>query len=75
VRRGRRAEPRLTDPSTHPRRTVCLRVAAEYLEMDERTVQARIQDGKLQAFRDGKVCRIDVDSLVAYRDANREIGA
>jgi hypothetical protein len=43
--------------------------------MDERTVQARIQDGKLQAFRDGKVCRIDVDSLVAYRDANREIGA
>jgi hypothetical protein len=67
MKRGRRAETRLTDPATHPRRTVCLRVAADYLEMDERTLKNRIDVGELDAYRDGKVYRIAVATLVAYR--------
>jgi excisionase family DNA binding protein len=65
-RRARRAEPRIVDPSTHPRRVVCLAVAAEFLGLDERTVRARIEVGELDAERDGKVYRIRVDALVAY---------
>jgi excisionase family DNA binding protein len=72
MNRGRRSEPRIVDPATHPRRTVCLRVAAEYLEIDERTLQTRIDDGKLKAFRDGRVCRIEVVELVAYLRSNME---
>jgi excisionase family DNA binding protein len=68
MKRGRRAETRLTDPATHPRRTVCLRVAAEYLEMDERTLKARIDEGVLSGFRSGKVYRIDVTEVVRYRE-------
>lgn len=69
--RGRRSEPRIVDPETHPRRTVCLRVAAEYLEIDERTLKASIDDGGLEAFRLGKVYRIELAELVAYRDRRR----
>jgi excisionase family DNA binding protein len=46
---------------------VCLRVAADYLEMDERTLKNRIDGGELDAYRDGKVYRIAVATLVAYR--------
>lgn len=70
--RHRRAEPRIVDPATHPRRSVCLRVAAEFLEIDERTLRARIEDGKLDAFRDGKVYRIALPDLVAYRSARQD---
>ena len=67
----RRAEPRLVDPATHPRRTVCLRVAAEYLGIDERTVRARLDEGELYGFKSGKAYRIEVDELVAYREKCR----
>jgi excisionase family DNA binding protein len=66
-RRVRRMEPRIVDPATHPRRAVCLQVAAEFLEVDARTVRARIESGELAAERDGKVYRIAVAALVAYR--------
>lgn len=72
MRKSRHAEQRITDPNTHPRRSVCLRVAAEYLEMDERTLRARIESGLIDAWRDGKVYRIDVGVLAAYRSASHE---
>jgi excisionase family DNA binding protein len=64
--RYRRAEPLITDPSAHPRSSVCLRVAARYLGLNERTVRARIEQGDLPAWRDGKVYRITVQDLQAY---------
>lgn len=66
-RGGRRPEPRIVDPATHPRDSVCLSVAADYLGLDHRTVLARIEDRKLKAVRDGKVYRIAVSDLVSYR--------
>ena len=68
--RGRRAEPRITDPFNHPRVYVSLCVAAEFLGLDQRTVLARIDRGHLQAWRDGKVWRFNVLELAAY-DAKR----
>lgn len=62
----RRPEPRIQDPATHPRRVVCLRVAAAFLEINERTLRARIESGAIDARRDGKVYRISVDALVRY---------
>lgn len=70
--RRRRSEPRIVDPSTHPRREVCLRVAADFLGVNERTVRARIESGALIAWRDGKIYRIAVSELVAYRDTRIE---
>lgn len=67
MRGHRRAEPRIVDPATHPRRDVCLRVGAIYLAMDERTLRARIEAGAIAARRDGKVYRINVDELVRYQ--------
>jgi excisionase family DNA binding protein len=70
----KRAEPRIIDPATHPRRRVCLAVAADYLCISERTVKARIESGVLPAYRDGRVYRIDIDDLCAY-DKNRRATA
>jgi len=50
---------------------VGLRVAAEYLGIDERTVRARIDTGELAAWRDGKVYRIEMASLVKFREERR----
>jgi excisionase family DNA binding protein len=59
-------ELRIQDPATHPRSSVCLRVAAEFLELDERTVKARIESGDLPAWVDGKVYRIGLADIRAY---------
>lgn len=67
----RRAEPPIVDPATHPRQSVCLRVAADFLGLDERTVRARIEEGYLHADRDGKVYRIAVTALQDYVAARR----
>ncbi len=66
-RRGRRKEPDIADPATHPTDDVCLRVAARFLRISKPTVRARIDDGQLPALRDGDVCRIRVSDLVAYQ--------
>jgi excisionase family DNA binding protein len=58
--------PRILDPATHPRSSVCLAVAAEWLGLHERTVKARIEEGALPAWRDGKVYRIALADLRAY---------
>lgn len=68
MRRTRQA-PRIIDPETHPDRSVCLKVAAEFLGYDDRTLRLRIERGDLPAFVDGKVYRINVSDLVAYRES------
>lgn len=67
----RRAEPRIVDPHHHPRSSVCLAVAADFLGLDERTVRARIESGDLPALRDGKVYRIELAALMAYEQRRR----
>ena len=69
---GRRLEPRIVDPTTHPRQIVGLRVAADFLGLNERTVRARIEDGKLKAIHDGRVYLIALSDLLAY-DAMRRV--
>ncbi len=61
-----RAQPRIVDLATDPRSSCNLAVAAEVLGLDERSVRARIEDGRLKAFRDGKVYRIALADLRAY---------
>jgi excisionase family DNA binding protein len=68
MKSGRRKEPWIQNPATHPRRAVCLRVAAHFLDVDERTLRSRLESGALPATRDGKVYRISVDDLVRYHD-------
>jgi excisionase family DNA binding protein len=70
---GRRKEPHIVDPLTHPRRSVCLRVAARYLGVDERTLRARVESGAIEARRDGKVYRIEVDDLVRYNERRAQV--
>lgn len=67
-RRGRSPEPPLIDPADYPKSEVGLRVAAEFLGLNERTVRARIDSGQLSGWRDGKVYRIDVKALGEYRE-------
>jgi excisionase family DNA binding protein len=66
---SRRAEPRIVDPVTHPRRSVGLGVAAAFLEVSPRTVKARIDAGKLCAYRDGRIYRIALSDLLRYKRA------
>jgi hypothetical protein len=68
----RRPEPRIVDPITHPRKTVGLRVAAEYLDMDERTLCARIERGLLPAVHDGRVWSIKLSDVVHYDEWRRQ---
>lgn len=64
---SRRREPPIVDPATHPTRDVGLRVAAAFLNVHEETLRRRIEEGLLPAYRDGKVYRIRVASLVRYK--------
>ncbi len=71
MRSGRRSEPRIVNIDTEPREAVCLRVAAAFLGIDERTARARIESGDLFAERDGKVYSIPVSELRRYQAARR----
>lgn len=68
-RTGRRPEPRIVDLATHPRTHVSIRVAADFLDLDERTVRARIDAGHLRASQDGRRVRIPLESLAEYAKA------
>jgi len=72
MKRGRAKEPSITDPLTHPKSSVCLRVAAEFLGIDARTLRMRIQLGKFPAWHDEKVYRINIEDLITYRAAQRK---
>lgn len=71
-RHGRKAEPRIQDAATHPRRFVSLVVAAEYLEVDRKTLNIWLEEGKLTFIRHGEHRRrIEVSELVAFLDRQR----
>lgn len=66
---GRKPEPRIVDIEAHPRRAVCLAVAADYLGVSYRTVAARIDAGELAASRDGQRYLVAVAELKRYAAA------
>lgn len=69
--RSRRAEPRITDPATHPRRYVSLVVAAAYLEMDRKTLLVYLADGKIEYVWSGKRRKIAVAEVLAFDERRR----
>lgn len=64
---GRKREDRIVDPLTHPRSSVCLTVAAEFLGIDKRTLRDRINLKEFPAWRDKKTYRINLSDLIAYK--------
>lgn len=67
-----RKHPRISDPASHPKSSVCLAVAAEFLGMDARTLRTRIDLGKIPAYRDEKVYRINLSDLIAYQQERQK---
>jgi excisionase family DNA binding protein len=67
----RRAEPRIVDPATHPRRYVSLRVAAAYLEVNEKTLAKYLASGQIAFTQFGSRRKLRVDDLVAFEQRNR----
>jgi hypothetical protein len=72
-RAGRRPAPRIVDWLQHPTECVPLVVAAEFLQMNPRTLAARIEAGQLSAWRDGRVWRLRVTDLIVYRERHRTL--
>lgn len=69
--RARGPEPRIVDPSTHVRRYVSVRVAADYLEIDRKTM-AKYLDGRLLTFvQFGRRRKIAVEELVDFERRQR----
>jgi excisionase family DNA binding protein len=66
---ARPREPRIRSLETHPRPYVSICVAAEYLQLHEQTVRARIDVGLLMAYRDGRTWRIPIAALQEYERA------
>jgi hypothetical protein len=74
-RLGKRAEPRITDPLTHPREAVNLTVAAEFLKMDRRALNYFIDSGRIAIVWRGRQRKVRVTDLVAFNaEQNRHTG-
>lgn len=69
----RRAEPRIRDLATHPKRTVSLRVAAAYLDVHVRTLNKYLDNGVLLYVWRGAQRKIEVTELAAY-EARQRVG-
>lgn len=69
--RARSKEPRIVNPATHPRRYVSLIVAAEYLEIDRKTLSAWLDEGKLPFTEHGRRRRILLRDLLAFEASGR----
>jgi excisionase family DNA binding protein len=67
---GRRPEPRIDDPRTHPKRFVCLEVAATYLGISRRTLNALIDEGKITAKPFVHRRKIAITELVRFEESN-----
>lgn len=64
--RNRTREQRITDPNAHPRKFVSLAVAADFLEVDRKTLNAWLNNGDLVFVQFGRRRKIAVRELVAY---------
>lgn len=62
----RQPEPRILDPATHPKRYVSLAVAADYLEVDRKTLGKYLEAGMLAFTVFGRRRKITVSELVAF---------
>ncbi len=67
----RRSEPSIVDPATHPRRYVSLRVAARYLEVDEKTLRKYLSCDLIAFSWFGQRRKIEVAELVAFEARQR----
>lgn len=63
----RTPEPRIIDPATHTRKWVNLTVAAEFLEMDRRALNAYLEDGKAVAEWKGRLRKMHIDEVVRLK--------
>lgn len=68
---SRHAEPRIVDVATHPKKTVSLRVAARYLEVDEKTLNKYLDSGLLGYVWRGQRRKIETTELAAYEARQR----
>ena len=69
--RVRRAEPRIVDPATHPRRYVSPTVAAAFLEVDRKTFRKYLDGGLIAYEQYPHRVKIAVAELVAFRERHR----
>lgn len=58
--------PRLVDPATYPRRFVTLQAAAQYLEINRRTLTKYLDEGLLHSVRYNGRRRLEVTALAAF---------
>lgn len=63
---GRVPELRIASLASHPKRYVCLIVAAEYLEIDARTLNDWIDEGRITATPFGRRRKIAISELQAF---------
>lgn len=69
--KSRRADMRITDPATHPKRYVSLQVAAEYLEVHPTTLRKYLVQGLLDFSWFGARRKIEVTELAAFEQRHR----
>jgi hypothetical protein len=62
-------EPRINKraPDSYPKSSVCLTVAAEFLECDVKTLGKWLSEGLIEYLQYGRRRRIEVVELVAFR--------
>jgi hypothetical protein len=63
----RRKEERISDPAAYPKETVNFSVAAEFLEMDRRALNAYVDQGDCGYEWRGRRRRIRVSELVRFK--------
>lgn len=66
---GRVPEQRISDLETHPTRYVCLIVAADYLEIDIRTLDKWIDEGRLATTPFGRRRKIAISEVRRFERA------
>lgn len=70
--KGRKCEPRIIDPSNHPREYVNLTVAAEFLKMDRRALNYFIDQGKIAVEWCGRARKIHVLEVKRFDEWQRQ---
>jgi hypothetical protein len=60
---------RIADPKTHPDRWVLFTVAAEFLEMDRRALEAYVDEGDVAWEWKGRRRKIHIDEVVRFKAA------
>lgn len=72
MKRARQPDPRIVDPQTHQQRWVNLTVAAEFLDMGRRALNAYVDEGKLTVELRSRRYKVHVDELVRFKAWRRQ---